>query len=151
MSYESKLESLGYVIEPVSLEAGKFVEAVKIGNLVFTSGQISSWNGNNIKGKVGKDLTLEESYNAAKLCTLNNLQVIKTIVGSLDNIVRIVKVFGMVNVAPEFDNTSAVINGCSDLLREIFGDDGKHVRSAVGVTIPSNWAVEIEMVIEAKQ
>ncbi|MEW6043654.1 MAG: RidA family protein [Thermoproteota archaeon] len=150
MSYESKLESLGYRIKPVDLDVGKFVEAVKVGNLVFTSGQISSWNGMDVKGKVGKDLTVEEAYQAAKLCTLNNLQVIKTITGSLDKIVRIVKVFGMVNVAPEFDNTSAVINGCTDLLREVFGDKGKHVRSAVGMTIPLNWAVEIEMVVEVE-
>lgn len=150
MSYESKLEGLGYKLEPANLEVGKFVEAVRVGNLVFTSGQISSWEGKDLKGKVGKDLTVEEAYQAAKLCTLNNLKIIKTITGSLDKVVRIVKVFGMVNVAPEFDNTPAVINGCSDLLREIFGDNGKHARSAVGMVVPLNWAVEIEMVVEVK-
>lgn len=150
MSYESKLESLGYKLEPANLEAGKFVEAVRVGNLVFTSGQISSWNDKEVKGKVGKDLTVEEAYQAAKLCALNNLKIIKTIVGSLDKIVRIVKVFGMVNAAPDFDNTPAVINGCSDLLLEIFGNNGKHARSAVGMVVPLNWAVEIEMVVEVK-
>jgi enamine deaminase RidA (YjgF/YER057c/UK114 family) len=150
MSYESKLESLGYKLEPANLEAGKFVEAVRVGNLVFTSGQISSWNGKEVKGKVGKDLTVEEAYQAAKLCALNNLKIIKTITGSLDKIVRIVKVFGMVNAAPDFDNTPAVINGCSDLLLEIFGNNGKHARSAIGMVVPLNWAVEIEMVVEVK-
>jgi len=150
MKYEEKVQELGYVIEPVKLEFGKFVQGARSGNLIFTSGQVPIWNGKEIKGKVGKDLTVEEAYEAAKYCTLNNLKVIKTLAGSLDNVVRIVKVFGMVNAAPGFDNTPAVINGCSDLLRELFGDAGKHARSAVGMVIPLNFAVEIEMIVEVE-
>jgi enamine deaminase RidA (YjgF/YER057c/UK114 family) len=151
MSYEEKLQAMGYTIEPVELDTGKFVQAVKTGNLVFTSGQVSRWGDEAIKGKVGADLTVEQGYEAAKLCALNCLRAIKTVTGSLDEIVRFVKVLGMVNVAPDFDATPAVINGCSELLREVFGEDaGYHARSAVGMTIPHGWAVEIEMVVEVK-
>lgn len=150
MTYERKLEEMGYAVEPVPLDNGKFVQAARAGNLVFTSGQVSHWHDRHIKGRVGADLTIEEGYEAARLCTLNCLSAIKTVVGSLDNVVRIVKVLGMVNVAPGFDNTPAVMNGCSDLIREVFGTVGHHARSAVGMTIPLNWAVEIEMVVEVK-
>jgi enamine deaminase RidA (YjgF/YER057c/UK114 family) len=95
-------------------------------------------------------LTVEEGYEAARLATLNCLQAIKTVAGSLDNVARIVKVFGMVNVAPGFDNTPGVIHGCSDLLREVFGQAGLHARSAIGLTVPLNYAVEIEIIAEVK-
>lgn len=148
MSYEAKLHEMGYTIEPVTLDNGKFLAAVRTGNLIFTAGQVSRWEGRDIKGKVGDDLTLEEGYAAARSCALNCLRAIKTVHGSLDSIVRIVKVFGMVNVAPGFDNTPGVMHGCSDLLREVFGEVGYHARSAVGMTIPFNYAVEVEMVVE---
>lgn len=148
MSYEAKLHEMGYTIEPVTLDNGKFLAAVRTGNLIFTAGQVSRWEGRDIKGKIGDDLTLEEGYAAARSCALNCLRAIKTVHGSLDSIVRIVKVFGMVNVAPGFDNTPGVMHGCSDLLREVFGEVGYHARSAVGMTIPFNYAVEVEMVVE---
>jgi enamine deaminase RidA (YjgF/YER057c/UK114 family) len=151
MSYEEKLQAMGYTIEPVELDTGKYVQAVRTGNLVFTAGQVSRWDDEAIKGKVGGDLTVEQGYEAAKLCALNNLRAIKAVTGLLDNIVRFVKVLGMVNVAPGFDNTPGVINGCSDFIREVFGEDvGHHARSAVGMTIPFDWAVEVEMVVEVK-
>jgi enamine deaminase RidA (YjgF/YER057c/UK114 family) len=84
------------------------------------------------------------------MAALNALRAIKTVAGGLDKVVRIVKVLGMVNVAPDFDNTPGVIHGCSDLLREVFGEVGYHARSAVGMTIPVNYAVEIEMVVEVQ-
>lgn len=151
MSYEEKLSQLGYVIEPVQkFDNGKFVQAVRTGNLIFTAGNVSAWGGQEIKGKVGGDLTVGQGYEAARFCTLNNLRAIKTLIGSLDKVVRFVKVLGMVNVAPGFDNTPAVIHGCSEFLREVFGEAGHHARSAVGMTIPLNYAVEIEMVVEVK-
>ena len=150
MSFEQKLKEMGYVIEPVELDTGKIIQAVKTGNLVFTSGQVSSWAGKSVKGKIGRDLTVEQGYEAAKFCTLNNLRAIKTLAGTLDNIVRFVKVLGMVNTAPDFDDTPGVVNGCSDLIREVFGKAGHHSRSAVGMTLPLGWAVEIEMVVEVK-
>jgi enamine deaminase RidA (YjgF/YER057c/UK114 family) len=150
MSYEAKLQELGYTIEPVELDNGKFVQAVRTGNLVYTAGQVSRWGDREIKGKVGRDLTVEQGYEAARFATLNVLRAVKTVAGSLDNVVRFVKVLGMVNVAPDFDNTPGVIHGCSDLLREVFGEAGYHARSAVGMTIPFNYAVEIEVVVEVK-
>lgn len=119
MSYETKLREHSYLIEPVELDNGKFLTAVRTGNLIFTAGQVSQWEGKVIKGKVGQDVSVEEGYEAAKFAALNCLRAVKTLTGNLDDIVRIVKVFGMVNVAPDFDNTPAVIHGCSDLLRDI--------------------------------
>ena len=150
MSFEAKLTEKGYTIEPADMTGGRFVPAVRTGNLIYTSGQVSTWDGKTIKGKVGQDLSVEEGYEAAQMCTLNCLRAIKALAGDLDNIVRIVKVLGMVNVAPGFDKTPDVIHGCSDLLLEIFGETGRHARSAVGMTIPYNFAVEIEMVVEVK-
>jgi len=150
MSYETKLKSLGYIIEPIDLDSGKFMRAVRTGNLIYTSGQVPVWGDTCIKGKVGHDITVEQAYEAAKICTLNGLKAIKTLIGSLDNVIQIVKVFGMVNVAPGFDNTSGVIDGCSVLLRDIFGEAGHHARSAVGMVIPQNFAVEIELIVEVK-
>jgi enamine deaminase RidA (YjgF/YER057c/UK114 family) len=150
VSYEAKLKEMGYTIGTVDLALGRFVQATRTGSLVFTSGQVPVWGECEIKGKVGGDLTLEDGYEAARLCALNNLRVIKSIAGSLDEVLQIVKVVGMVNVAEGFDQTPAVINGCSELLREVFGDAGKHARSAVGMTIPLNFAVEVEMVVELR-
>jgi len=150
MSYEAKLQEMGYTLESVELDNGKFVLAVQTGNLIFTAGCVPVWGDTKYVGKIGSDFTVEEGYEAAKLCALNCLQAIKTVAGSLDNVTRIIKVFGMVNVAPGFDNTPGVIHGCSDLLREVFGDAGLHARSAIGLTVPFNYAVEIEMIAEVK-
>ncbi|MEN9938255.1 MAG: 2-iminobutanoate/2-iminopropanoate deaminase [Chloroflexota bacterium] len=148
MSYEAKLQELGYTIEPVELDAGRLVHAVRTGNLIYTSGQVSRWGEQEVKGRLGDDLQVEQGYEAARLSALSCLRAIKTLAGSLDNVVRIVKVLGMVNVVPGFDNTPGVIHGCSDLLLEVFGPAGKHARSAVGMTLPLNYAVEIEMIVE---
>jgi enamine deaminase RidA (YjgF/YER057c/UK114 family) len=150
MSYEAKLRELGYTIEPIELDNGAFLTAVRTGNLVFTAGQVSSWGGREIKGKVGADLTVEEAYEGARFCALGCLRAVKSVTGSLDSIVRVVKVLGMVNVAPGFDNTPGVMHGCSHFLRELLGEAGHHARSAVGMTIPFNYAVEVEMVVEVK-
>jgi enamine deaminase RidA (YjgF/YER057c/UK114 family) len=150
MSFEAKLQEMGYTLKPIELNAGRLMLAVRTGNLVYTSGQVPNREGRAIKGKVGLDVTVEEGYEAAKLATLNCLESIRTVVGSLDNVVRIVKVFGMVNVAPDFNDTPAVIHGCSDLLIELFGEAGRHARSAIGLTVPHNWAVEIEVIAEVK-
>ncbi len=150
MSYEERLRELGYTLEPVDLNAGRLMLAVRSGNLIFTSGQVSRYGGREIKGKLGADLTVEQGYEAAKLSALGCLSSIKALAGSLDEVVRVVKVLGMVNVAPGFDNTPGVIHGCSDLLIEVFGEAGRHARSAVGMTIPLNYAVEVEMIVEVR-
>jgi enamine deaminase RidA (YjgF/YER057c/UK114 family) len=150
MSYEAKLRELGYTVEPIELNAGKIMHAVRTGNLIYTSGQVSRWGDREIKGRLGRDLSVEEGYEAARFSALSCLRAIKTLAGSLDNVVRFVKVLGMVNVAPDFDNTPAVIHGCSDLLLEVFGEAGRHARSAVGMTIPLNYAVEVEIIVEVR-
>jgi enamine deaminase RidA (YjgF/YER057c/UK114 family) len=150
MSYEAKLRELGYSVEPVDLNTGKFMHAVRTGNLIYTAGQVSRWGDQEIKGRLGADLSVEQGYQAARFSALSCLRAIKTLAGSLDNIVQVVKVLGMVNVAPGFDNTPGVIHGCSDLLLEVFGEAGRHARSAVGMTLPLNFAVEIEMIAEVK-
>jgi enamine deaminase RidA (YjgF/YER057c/UK114 family) len=151
MSYEAKLRELGYSVEVGELSMGRFQRAARTGNLIYTSGQVSAWEGRDVKGKIGADLSVEQGYEAARLCTLNCLRAIKTLTGSLDQVVQVVKVFGMVNVAPGFDSTPDVIHGCSDFLLEVFGEAGRHARSAVGMTIPYNYAVEIELIVEVKQ
>jgi enamine deaminase RidA (YjgF/YER057c/UK114 family) len=150
MSFETKLKEMGYTIEPINLDGGRLMHAVRTGNLIYTSGQVSRWGDKAIQGKVGRDLTIEQGYEAASFSALNCLAAVKTLAGSLDNVVKIVKVLGMVNVAPDFDQTPEVIHGCSDLLIEAFGQVGRHARSAVGMTIPHNWAVEVEMVVEVR-
>ncbi len=147
MSYEAKLREMGYELQKVEASGGKFAQAVRTGNLVYTSGNVSGWDGQEIKGKVGRDVTVEQGYEAAKFSALACLQAVHGVAG-IDSVTRIVKVLGMVNVAPDFDDTPNVIHGCSDLLAEVFGEAGRHARSAVGMTIPYNWAVEIEMVVE---
>jgi enamine deaminase RidA (YjgF/YER057c/UK114 family) len=150
MSYEAKLKEMGYVLDAINLNAGKLMHAVRTGNLVYTSGQVSRFGGKEIVGKVGKDVSLEEGYEGATLSALSCLQAVKSLIGSLDNVVRVVKVLGMVNVAPGFTNTPAVIHGASDLFLEVFGEAGRHARSAVGMQIPSDFAVEVEVILEVK-
>lgn len=147
-AYEARLLELGYTIEPVKLDTGRFMRAVRTGNLVYTAGQVSAWGGREIKGKLGRDLSVEQGYEAARMSALGCLQAVKSLVGSLDQITQIVKVLGMVNAGPEFDDTPAVIHGCSDLLLEVFGAAGRHARSAVGMIIPYNYAVEVELIVE---
>ena len=150
MSYEAKLKELGYDVQPVDLNTGRFLHAVRTGNLIYTSGQVSAWDGVEVRGKLGQDLTVDEGYQAARMSALNALAAVKTLTGSLDDVTRVVKVLGMVNVGPDFNDTPGVIHGCSDLLLEVFGEAGRHARSAVGMTIPFDFAVEVEMVVEVK-
>jgi enamine deaminase RidA (YjgF/YER057c/UK114 family) len=147
VSYLEKLAQQGYVLQQTELNTGRFMSAVQVGALVYTSGAVSRFQEREIKGHVGADLTVEQGYDAARLSTLNALQAVHSLVG-IDSVVRIVKVLGMVNVAPGFDNTPAVIHGCSDLLLAVFGDAGRHARSAVGMVIPYAFATEVELIVE---
>ncbi len=147
---EEKLNELGIEIPEAPKPLASYIPVTKVGNLVFTAGQIPMKNGELIyKGKVGKDITLESGVKAAELCTINCLSVIKSLIGNLDSIKRIVKVTVFVNSADGFSDQPKVANGASDLLVNVFGDNGKHVRSAVGVNeLPIDCAVEIEMIVE---
>ena len=150
MSYEAKLKEMGYTLEKVELNTGRFFHAVQTGNLVYTAGQVSDWGDEIVKGKVGRDLSVEQAYEGAKFAALNCVQAVHSLTGSIDNVVRVVKVLGMVNVAPDFDDTPGVIHGASDLFLEAFGEAGKHARSAVGMTSPFNFSVEVEAIFEVK-
>jgi enamine deaminase RidA (YjgF/YER057c/UK114 family) len=125
------------------------VLAVRSGTLLFTAGQGPVRDGVMIsKGKVGKDITVEEAYEAAKLSALNCLAAAKSVLGSLDRVERVVKVNGYVNSAPGFTDQAKVMNGASDLLVQIFGENGRHARTSVGVAeLPQNISVEVDLVL----
>ncbi len=148
--FEKKLNEIGFQIPEVPKPLASYIPVTKSGNLVFTAGQIPMSNGElKFKGKVGSEQSLENGVKAAELCTINCLSVIKSEIESLDNIKRIVKVTVFVNSADGFSDQPKVANGASDLLVNVFGEKGKHVRSAVGVNeLPIDSSVEIEMIVE---
>lgn len=150
---ERKLKQLGFTIPKPPAPVANYVRAVRTGNLVFLSGAGPVTEGGVwITGKLGGDLKIEDGYKAAQLCALNLLASLKAEIGDLDKVARIVKVLGMVNSAPTFTDQPKVINGCSDLLVDVFGERGRHARSAVGMgALPMNIAVEVEMVVEVKE
>ena len=146
------MAELGIVLPEVSKPVANYVNAVRTGNLIFLAGKgPKKADGEYIKGKVGIDLTLEEGQEAARLCAINQLAVLKAELGDLNKVKRIVKVLGMVNAAPDFTDHSKVINGFSNLLVDVFGDKGKHARAAVGMgSLPIGMAVEIEAIVEVE-
>lgn len=152
MSAEARLKELGITLPTPPKPVAAYVPAVRAGDLVFVSGQGPLKDGEAVwKGRVGADLTLEEGYEAAKLTIINALAVLKSEIGSLDNVVRIVKLLGWVNSAPDFVKQPFVMNGASELLVEVFGDKGKHARTAISAhTLPFGIAVEIEMIAQVK-
>ena len=144
---EDKLVELGLTLPPLRPASGNYVSCVRTGNLIFTSGQGT----NEYRGQLGNDVTLEVGYDAARQCMLNLLSVIKNEIGELSKVKRIVKVLGFVNSTPEFTDQPKVVNGASDLLVQVFGERGRHARSAVGnAQLPHNNAVEVEMVVEVE-
>lgn len=147
---EEKLKSLGIQLREQSKPLANYVKAVRSGNLIFLAGQGPlDAEGKYITGKVGRDLTIDQGKQAARLCTIALLATLKTELGSLDKVKRIVKVTGWVNSTDEFYDQPQVMNGCSDLLVEIFGDRGRHARASLGAnTLPFNIAVEVEMIVE---
>jgi len=149
---EKKLKKIGVDIPNVPEPSASYVPAVQTGKLVYTSGQGSKKDGILVyKGKLGKDLTVEEGYEAAKISIINCLAILKGHLGSLNRVKRIVKLLGFVACVPEFDQQPYVINGASDLLIEIFGEKGRHARSAIGTNIlPFGTPVEIEMIVEVE-
>lgn len=150
---EQKLKELGLQLPPASKPIANYVKYVRTGNLLFLAGHgPTKADGTNIVGKVGKDLTVEQGYEAAKITALSLIATLKDALGGdLSKVKRIVKVNGYVNCLPDFTEQPKVINGCSDLLVEVFGEKGKHARAAMGmVALPNNIAVEIELVVEVE-
>jgi enamine deaminase RidA (YjgF/YER057c/UK114 family) len=150
MSIAAKLKQLGIEIPRAPAPAANYVPAVQEGKLIFVAGQVPRGADGKLKfvGKVGKEVSDQEGYQAARLCALNCLAQVQALAGGLDQVKRVVQVRGFVNCPPEFTNQPQVINGASDLLVQIFGDQGKHARAAVGVgSLPSGVAVEVEMIV----
>jgi len=150
---EVKLNSMGLCLPPPPQPVANYVRCVKIGNLVFISGTgPGNWpDGTPCIGKLGRDLPVEKGYEAATLVGLNMLASLKEFLGDLDKVKRVVKLLGMVNATPDFADHPKVINGCSDILVGVFGDPGRHSRSAVGMgSLPNGIPVEIEMIVEVE-
>ncbi len=150
MSAESHLDEHGITLPEPPPPVGNYIGAVTVGNLVFLSGHgPRKLDDTFITGKVGRDLNLEEAQAAARLVGLNSLATLKAEIGSLERVKRVVKVLGMVNAVPEFEDHPKVINGFTDLMVEVFGDPGRSARSAVGMgSLPFQIAVEVEMIVE---
>ena len=155
MHAERKLETLGLSLPPIPQPVANYVPLVRTGNLLFVSGHgpgvVTDGKLSFIQGKLGKDLDVEQGYDAARQVMLNVLQSVKQELGDLDKVKRVVKLLGFVNCTPDFPDQPKVINGASDLLVELFGERGRHARSAVGMQqLPFGIAVEIEMVVEVE-
>jgi enamine deaminase RidA (YjgF/YER057c/UK114 family) len=149
MSFRARLAELGVELPSVAPPAGSYLPAVRTGSLVYTAGQIPLVDGEvAATGKVGAEVTAEEAAALARTCALNALAAVDALVG-IDSVVRVVKVVGFVASAPGFTGQPAVLNGASDFLAEVFGEAGRHARSAVGVAeLPLGVPVEVELVVE---
>ena len=147
---DARLSELGIVLPTPPAPVASYVPFVAVGGLVHISGQVSVDASGGVKGKLGAGLSLEQGQAGARLCGLNLLAQIKAACGGdLDRVKRVVKLGGFVNVAPDFDPIPAVVNGCSDLMVAVFGEAGRHARSAVGVAnLPLGFAVEVDAVVE---
>jgi enamine deaminase RidA (YjgF/YER057c/UK114 family) len=153
VSPEQNLKKLGIDLGAVSAPVANYVNAVRTGNLLFLSGKgpRADQSGKRPGGKVGREYTAEQGYQHARTVGLDLLAVMRAELGSLDKVKRVVKVLGMVNAVPEFQDHPKVINGCSDLFVEVLGERGKHARSAVGMgSLPMGIPVEIECVVEVE-
>ncbi len=150
---EEKIKELGFQLPTAPKPLAAYIPALMVDNVVYTAGQVPTVNGElKFKGKLGSGLTEDEGRQAAEICALNCLSVVKSVIGELDNIERIIKLTVFVNSAEGFFYQHKVANGASELIGKIFGEKGKHVRSAVGVNeLPLNAPVEIEMIVRTKK
>jgi enamine deaminase RidA (YjgF/YER057c/UK114 family) len=147
VSAEARVRELKLDLKAPSQPVANYVNAVRTGNLLFLAGK----GPRGVKGKVGRDFTIEQAYQQARAVGIDLLAAMRAELGSLDKVRRVVKVLGMVNAVPEFEDQPKVINGCSDLFVEVFGSRGKHARSAVGMgSLPMGIPVEIECIVEVE-
>ena len=150
MTAEQKLKEMGFTLPLPTTPIANYVPAVRVDNLLFISGHGPFNDGRTrMSGKLGQDLTIEDGYQSARNVALNCLASVKNTIGDLDKVKRVVKLLGMVNSTEGFKDQPKVVNGCSDLLVAVFGENGKHARSAVGMqSLPNQIPVEIEMILE---
>ncbi|MBS4023071.1 MAG: RidA family protein [Dethiobacter sp.] len=148
MNIEEKLNTLGIKLPEAAAPVGAYIPAVRAGNQAFTSGQIPLVAGElRYKGKLGADVSIEEGYEAAKICAINALAALKGLLGDLNKVKKVIKVTGFVNSTPDFTAQAKVVNGASELLGQLFSEG--HARSAVGTAaLPIDAAVEVEMIVE---
>jgi enamine deaminase RidA (YjgF/YER057c/UK114 family) len=151
-NFNKKITDLNLILPETPKPVAAYIAAKQAGKLVFTAGQLPMVNGELIsKGLLGQDVEIEDAKNAARVCTLNALAAIKGVIGDLDRIKQVVRVVGYVASVPTFTQQPAIVNGASELLLEIFGEKGKHARSAVGMAVlPLNASVEIELTVEVE-
>ena len=146
---DDRLTELGISLPPPRAPLANYVPARRVGNLIYTAGQISGTAEREFKGKLGQELSIEQGREAARMCALNCLAALLTVIDSLDSVKQVVRVGAFVNSAAGFDQQPAVANGASDTFVEIFGDAGRHSRTAVGVNeLPLGFAVEVELIVE---
>lgn len=152
MSAEKKLKDLGIELPPVTPPVGAYVPAVLVDKYVYTAGQVPLVAGKlKYQGRLGESLTVEEGREAAKICAINALSAIKSVLGTLDKVERIVKVVGYVNSTDDFLEQPAVLNGASEFLVQVFGENGRHARSAMGINVLWHMApVELEIIAKVK-
>ena len=152
MSAEDRVKELDLDLSNPPKPAGNYVPAIRVGNIVYLSGHGPVRpDGTSVTGKVGAELSVEEGYDAARLVGIGLLSSLKAQLGSLDRVRRVVKTLGMVNAAPDFTDHPQVINGASDIFRQVFGENGVGARSAVGMgSLPFQIPVEVEMIIEVE-
>jgi enamine deaminase RidA (YjgF/YER057c/UK114 family) len=146
IDHEHRLEELGIVLPPAAPPAANYVKAVRVGDLLYLSGHAAV---SGYRGKLGEDLSTEEGYQAARSTAVSAIATLKQELGDLNRVKRIVKVMGMVNSTPQFTEQHLVMNGFSDLMVAVFGERGKHARSAVGMgSLPLNFAVEVDLIVQ---
>lgn len=148
---ESRLAELGITLPSPGKPGANYVPVVRTGKLAFVSGQVSTGTDGDFKGKLGREYGVEEGQAAARVCAISIMAQLKAELGSLDEVSRFVKLTGFVNCVPDFTDIHLVINGCSDLLVDVFGEPGRHARSAIGMgSLPLGYAVEVEAIVELK-
>lgn len=151
MKIEKKLEALGLSLPPAGQPGGNYIRATRVGNLMFLAGNIGKGEKGIVQGRLGENMTLEEAYEGAKLAALNLLSALKAELEDLDRVKKIVKLLCFVNAAPGFIGLPKVSNGASDLLVALYGENGRHARSTVGVAaVGGGSCIEIEMIVEVE-